>query len=69
VFLNADGGTAKPVNVRYVDPGHSQPYAFTFRGDIFNSGKIVAVKARCDKDSVVVKSSENGCQAQVSWNN
>lgn len=68
VSVNADGGTSKPVNLSYVEPGGAQPYAFTFRGDIFHSRKIAAVKARSDKDSVVVKLLENGRQAQVSSN-
>ena len=65
-FLDADGGTANPVNVNYIAPGSDQPYAFTFRADVFYSGKISSIKAASDKDDVVVKSSENGCQAQVS---
>jgi len=68
VSVNADGGTLKPVNVSYVEPGGAQPYAFTFRGDIFHSGKIAAVKPKSDKDSLAVKLLENGRQAQVSSN-
>ena len=64
--MHAAGGTAKPVNVSYIAPGTDQPYAFTFRADVFHSGKISNIKAKSDKDNVVVKSSENGCQAQVS---
>ena len=64
--MHTDGGTAKPVNVSYVAPGSDQPYTFTFRADIFHSGRISAVKAASDKDNVVVNLSENGCQAQVS---
>jgi len=64
--VHTDGGTAKPVSVSYVAPGSDQPYTFTFRADVFHSGKISAVKAASDKDNVVVKLSENGCQAQVS---
>jgi len=63
--MHTDGGTTNPVNVSYVAPGSNQPYEFTFQADVFHSGKISAVKAGSDKDSVVVKSSENGCQAQV----
>ena len=63
---HAAGGTAKPVNVSYVAPGSDQPYAFTFQADIFHSGKISAIKAASDQDSVAVKLSENGRQAQVS---
>jgi len=66
VTLYVAGGTAKPVNVSYVAAGADQPYAFTFRADIFHSGKISAIKATSDKDDVIVKSSESGCQAQVS---
>ena len=66
LWLHAAGGTANPVNVSYVAPGCDQPYAFTFRADIFHSGKISSVKATSDKDDVVVKPSENECQAQVS---
>jgi len=65
--MHTAGGTANPVNVSYVAPGTDQPYTFTFRADIFHSGKIAAVKAASDKDNVVVKSSENGSQAQVSY--
>jgi len=54
------------VNVSYVAPGVDQPYTFTFQADIFHSGKISSIKATSDKDDVVVKSSENGSQAQVS---
>ena len=61
----AAGGTAKPVNVSYVAPGTDQPYTFTFRADVFHSEKISSIKAGSDKDSVVVKSSDNGSQAQV----
>jgi len=64
--MHTDGATANPVNVSYVAPGNDQPYTFTFRADVFHSGKISAIKAGSDKDSVVVKSSDNGCQAQVS---
>ena len=64
--MHAAGGTAKPVNVSYVAPGTDQPYIFTFRADVFHSGKIADIKATSDNDNVVVKSSENGCQAQVS---
>ena len=67
VPLHTAGGTANPVNVSYVVPGSDQPYTFTFRADIFHSGKIAAVKAASDKDNVVVKLSENGSQAQVSY--
>jgi len=66
LYVHTDGGTANPVNVSCVAPGNDQPYTFTFRADVFHSGKISAIKAGSDKDSVVVKSSENGCQAQVS---
>jgi len=66
VSLYTAGGTAKPVNVSYVAPGTDQPYTFTFRADVFHSGKISSVKAASDKDNVVVKSSENGSEAQVS---
>jgi len=66
VTAHAAGGTAKPVNVSYVAPGSDQPYAFTFQADVFHSGKISAVKTASDKDSVAVKLSENGHQAQVS---
>jgi len=64
--VHTDGGTAKPLNLSYVAPGAGQPYTFTFRADVFHSGKISAVKAGSDKDNVVVKFSDNGCQAQVS---
>jgi len=63
--LCAAGGTAEPVDVSYVAPGTDQPYTFTFRADIFHSGKISSIKARSDKDNVAVKSSDNGSQAQV----
>ena len=53
------------MNASYVAPGDDQPYSFTFQADVFHSGKISSVKATSDKDSVVVKSSENRCQAQV----
>jgi len=66
LYVRAAGGTAKPVNVSYVAPGCDQPYTFTFHADVFYSGNISAIKAMSDKDNVVVKSSENGCQAQVS---
>jgi len=49
-----------------VAPGSDQPYVFTFRADVFHSGKISAIKAASDQDSVAVKLSENGRQAQVS---
>ena len=66
VTVRAAGGTANPVNVSYVAPGSDQPYVFTFRADVFHSGKILAIKAASDQDSVAVKLSENGHQAQVS---
>ena len=53
------------MNVSYVAPGTDQPYTFTFRADVFHSGKISSIKATSDKDDVVVKSSDNGSQAQV----
>ena len=64
--VHADGGTAKPVNVSYVAPGSDQPYTFTFQADVFHSGKISAIKAASDKDSIAVTLSENAHQAQVS---
>ena len=63
--LFIDGGTANPVNLSYVAPGIDPPYTFTFRADVFHSGKISSIKAASDKDNVVVKSSGNGSQAQV----
>jgi len=66
VTLCTDGGTSKPVSASYVAPGTDQPYTFTFHADVFHSGKISSIKATSDKDDVVVKSSENGSQAQVS---
>jgi len=64
--VRTDGGTSKPVNVSYVAPGADQPYTFTFHADVFHSGKISTVKAGSDKDNIVVKLSDNGCEAQVS---
>jgi len=64
--VSTDGGTAKPVNVSYVASGTAQPYTFTFHADVFHSGKISSIKATSDKDDIVVKSSDSGCQAAVS---
>jgi len=64
--VHAAGGTANPVNVSYVAPGCDQPYTFTFRADVFHSGKISSIKALSEKDFLEVKSSENGRQARVS---
>jgi len=66
VMVHTAGGTAKPLDLSYVAPGDDQPYTFTFQADVFHSGKIASVKAASDKDRVVVKTSENGYQAQVS---